>query len=199
MIRINLLPVGRRPIEEKVRREVSLFLLLLVCSALFIAYVHIGHTREIERISQEKKTTAKEIDRYRGRQKQLDKLKKQEDIWRQKLKIINNLRKNRDLPARLLNELATLIPSDKMWFREVSQKGNTLTIDGVARGNETIAQFMESLARSSYFDANGVVLKRSRQLVLEDSKLKSFSLSCKIAGPSPDKEETKKKGKQKKV
>ena len=199
MIRINLLPIGRRPVEEKIRREVSLFFLLLVCSVLLVAYIHIGHTREIERISQEKKIAAQEIDRYKGRQKQLNKLKKQEDIWKQKLKIINSLRKNRDLPARLLNELATLIPSDKMWFSQILQKDNILTIDGVARGNETIAQFMESLARSPYFDAKGVVLKRSRQLVMDDSKLKSFSLSCKIVASSPGKKEIEEKGKKEKA
>ncbi len=196
MIRINLLPIGRRPVEDRIRKEVTGFVLLVFLSVAVMAYFHVGHTREIKRLKQEKVQADKEIQRYQGRQKQLNQLKKKQNVLKQKLKVIENLRKNRDLPVRVLDELAIRIPSDKMWVRKLTQKGGTLTIEGVARGNETIAQFMESLAQSPYIDANAVVLKQSRQVKIKEYKLKNFNLSCKIVAPRPPKKAQGKKEKK---
>ena len=199
MIRINLLPVSRRPVEEKIRREVSLFFLLMFLSVIVMVYFHMGHTRQIKQIQVKKKQTDAEINRYRGRQKQLKALEDKQKVLNQKLKVIDDLRKNRDLPVRVLDELATRIPQDKMWFKKLTQKGTTLTIEGVARGNEVIAQFMESLAKSPYIDPNQVVLKQSRQTNVKGYKLKSFSLTCKVVVPAlPKKATPQKKGSTKK-
>ena len=200
MIRINLLPIGRRPVEEKIRKEISVFFLLMFFSLAVMGYFHIGHTREIKRIQDEKSTLDKEIQRYQDRQRKLNELKKKEDIMLQKLKVIEDLRKNRDLSVRILNELAVRIPSDKMWVKSLSQRGGILTLSGVARGNETIAQFMEILAKSPYIDPNGVLLKQSRQVNVAGYKLKAFNLECKIVVPAPEEkkpEEQKEKRKKK--
>jgi type IV pilus assembly protein PilN len=197
MIRINLLPIGRRPVEEKIRKEISVFFLLTFFSLVIMAYFHVGHTREIKRITTAKMNLEKDIRRYQDRQKQLDNLKKQEKMIKQKLEVIDRLMKNRDLPVRVLDELAVRIPSDKLWIKNLTQKGNILTLTGVARGNETIAQFMESLAKSPYIDPNGVDLKQSRQVSIKGYKLKNFNLTARIivpkkveeaeAGKKPDK------------
>ena len=189
MIRINLLPIGRRPVEERIRKEIYGFFFLVFLSLNVMAYFHVGHTREIKRITIEKKNLEKDIQRYQERQKQLDDLKKQEQMLKQKLAVIDTLMKNRDLPVRVLDELAIRIPSDKMWIKDLSQKGGILTLVGVARGNETIAQFMEALAKSPYIDANGVVLKQSRQVNIQGYKLKNFNLTAKIVVPPAAKEE----------
>jgi type IV pilus assembly protein PilN len=183
MIRINLLPIGRRPVEEKIRKEISVFFLLTFFSLVIMAYFHVGHTREIKRITTEKMNLEKDIRRYQDRQKQLDNLKKQEKMIKQKLDVIDKLMKNRDLPVRVLDELAVRIPSDKLWIKNLTQKGNILTLTGVARGNETIAQFMESLAKSPYIDPNGVDLKQSRQVSIQGYKLKNFNLTARIIVP----------------
>ena len=187
MIRINLLPIGRRPVEEKIRKEISIFVLLVFFSLVVMAYFHVGHTREIKRISNEKQALDRDIRRYQDRQKQLDALKKKEAMLKQKLGVIDDLRKNRDLPVRVLDELAIRIPSDKMWVKNLSQKGGILTITGVARGNETIAQFMEVLAKSPYIDDQGVVLKQSRQVNIQGYKLKNFNLTARIIVPKEEK------------
>ncbi len=188
MIRINLLPIGRRPIEERIRKEISVFFLLMFLSLAVMAYFHVGHTREIERITKEKKSMDRDIRRYQDRQKQLDDLKKRESIIKQKLGVIDDLRKNRDVPVRVLDELAIRIPADKMWIKSLSQRGGILTLTGVARGNETVAQFMEALAKSPYIDDNGVVLKQSRQVDIQGYKLKNFNLTAKIVIPPEEKE-----------
>ena len=197
MIRINLMPIGRRPVEERIRKEISIFVLLVVFSLVVMAYFHVGHTREIKRVTNEKKHIDKDIRRYQDRQKQLNELRQKENMLKQKLGVIDTLRKNRDLPVRVLDELATRIPSDKMWVKQLTQKGGILTITGVARGNETIAHFMEVLAQSPYIDDQGVVLKQARQVNIERHKLKSFNLSAKIVIPPELKEAEGAKKKEK--
>lgn len=178
------MPVRRRRVEESARKEVSIFFLLLVLSLTVMTYFHVAHSREIEQKTQEKKRLNDEITRHQARQKELKDLENRKKVLLQKLEIIDNLQANRDLVVRVLEELATTIPSDKMWLRKVAQQGNTLTLDGVARGNETIAQFMETLAQSPYIDANRVVLQQSRQEVIEGYKLKAFQLTCQVVPPA---------------
>jgi type IV pilus assembly protein PilN len=199
MIRINLLPIGRRPVEEKIRKEISVFFLLLFFSLATMAYFHVGHTREIKRITNEKKNIDKDIRRYQARQRELDDLKKKESMLRKKLGVIDNLRENRDLPVRVLDELAVRVPSDKMWIKSLRQMGNSLSLKGVARGNEVIAQFMEALAKSPYIDENGVILKQSRQVDISGYKLKNFDLTAKIVIPAQQEKAAQAKKEQKKT
>jgi type IV pilus assembly protein PilN len=163
-----------------------------------MVYFHIDHTRTIKQITAEKKTMESEIRRYQDRQRQLNELQKKHEILKKKLDVIDQLRKNRDLQVRVLDQLAIIVPTDKMWIKTLTQKGNTLTLTGVARGNEVIAQFMEALAKSPYIDANGVVLQQSRQVNVQGYKLKNFNLSCRVVVPAPAMEAPpKKEGKQK--
>lgn len=194
MIRINLLPIGRRPVEEKIRKEITVFFLLIFFSVSVMVYFHIDHTRTIKQVTAEKKTVDKEIRRYQDRQRQLKELQEKHKILEQKLGVIEQLRKNRDLQVRVLDQLAIIVPTDQLWIKTLTQKGNTLTLTGVARGNEVIAQFMEALAKSPYIDANGVVLKQSRQVKIQGYKLKNFNLSAKVIIPAPAKEAPPKKG-----
>lgn len=194
MIRINLLPIGRRPVEEKIRKEITVFFLLIFFSVSVMVYFHIDHTRTIKQITAQKKTVDSEIRRYQDRQRQLKELQEKHKILEQKLGVIEQLRKNRDLQVRVLDQLAIIVPTDQLWIKTLTQKGNTLTLTGVARGNEVIAQFMEALAKSPYIDANGVVLKQSRQVKIQGYKLKNFNLSAKVIIPAPAKEAPPKKG-----
>ena len=194
MIRINLLPIGRRPVEEKIRKEITVFFLLIFFSLSVMVYFHIDHTRTIKQITAEKKTVDTEIRRYQDRQRQLKALQEKHKILEQKLGVIEQLKRNRDLQVRVLDQLAILVPTDKLWINTLTQKGNTLTLTGVARGNEVIAQFMEALEKSPYIDANGVVLKQSRQVKIQGFKLKNFNLTARVIVPAPAKEAPQKKG-----
>ncbi len=183
MIRINLLPVRRRRVEESIRKEISIFFLLLGLSLAVMGYLHVAQTGEIEQMTQEKKRLSEEITRHQARQKELKDLENRKKLLLQKLEIIDSLQANRDLVVRVLEQLASTVPSDKMWFRRIGQQGSTLTLEGVARGNETIAQFMETLAKSPCIDPNRVVLQQSRQEVIEGYKLKAFQLTCQVMAP----------------
>ena len=194
MIRINLLPIGRRPVEEKIRKEITVFFLLIFFSLSVMVYFHIDHTRTIKQITAEKKTVDSEIRRYQDRQRQLQELQEKHKMLEQKLGVIEQLRRNRDLQVRVLDQLAILVPTDKLWIKTLTQKGNTLTLTGVARGNEVIAQFMEALEKSPYIDANGVVLKQSRQVKIQGFKLKNFNLTAEVIVPAPAKKAPQEKG-----
>jgi type IV pilus assembly protein PilN len=199
MIRINLLPIGKRPVEEKIRKEITVFFLLMFFSLSVMVYFHIDHTHRIKQITAEKKTVDSEIRRYQDRQRQLQELQEKHKMLEQKLGVIEQLKKNRDLQVRVLDQLAIIVPTDQMWIKTLDQRGNTLTLTGVARGNEVIAQFMKALEKSPYIDANGVVLKQSRQVKIQGYKLKNFNLTATVIVPAPAKEGPQKKGEKQKA
>ena len=55
MIRINLLPLGKRPVEERIRKEITVFFLLIFFSLSVMVYFHIDHTRTIKQITVKKR------------------------------------------------------------------------------------------------------------------------------------------------
>jgi Tfp pilus assembly protein PilN len=72
-----------------------------------------------------------------------------------------------------MDELSTIIP-DKAWLTSLSNKGDSMVIEGQAVDNTTIATFMKQLQASKHFD--NVTLVLSQQ---EGGKQK-FSITCTI-------------------
>ena len=76
--------------------------------------------------------------------------KKKEDLLA-KEQAITDLRRKQQLPVYFLEELANSLPDD-VWFRKVSQKGMTISIEGEATNFEAINIFYGNLqARSRWF------------------------------------------------
>src|SRR5512139_365634 len=109
MIRINLLPVRRRRVEESIRKEISIFFLLLGLSLAVMGYLYVAQTGEIEQMTQEKKRLSEEITRHQARQKELKDLETRKKLLLQKLEIIDSLQANRDLVVRVPEQLASTV------------------------------------------------------------------------------------------
>lgn len=68
-----------------------------------------------------------------------------------KEEVMTILKRKQALPVHFLEELANSLP-DNVWFKKVSQKGMTITIDGEARNFEAINAFYGNLqSRTRWF------------------------------------------------
>src|SRR5690606_28723627 len=106
-------------------------------------------------------------------------IKKDQAELEEKLAVLERLRKGRTGPVKMLDALATLMP-DRVWLREVDEKGGTLTLKGSAVTNEDLADFMRELKKEAFFSEPA--LKRAVQV---DGKgggapVIEFELSCGI-------------------
>ncbi len=104
-------------------------------------------------------------------------LEKKREALRSKLSVIDDLKKRKVGPVKVLDQLNSAIP-EKSWLLEVRDKGGTLRIDGLALDNQTIADFIKELEKSDLFKR--VDLLEARQEDIRGVKMKHFAVSAKI-------------------
>ncbi len=186
MIRINLLPFRAARKKENIRRQVSLFLLLIGLIAAGLLVVHFYMGRWVDSVEKKLAQVNAEIKKYEEIGKQVDENKKKIEVINKKKEVINNLIRDRYKPVKLLGEMSRLIISDQMWLTSLSTQGNGVRIQGVAMDERTVADFMTNLENSGMFPV--VNLNTVKQKVFNESiNLKEFEVACQTTAPKPPK------------
>ena len=106
-------------------------------------------------------------------------MKKQKRVIEQKIKVVSVLEKERKKAIEVLNALTANFLVNKMWFEELTLEGNQLSIKGIALGNETVAEFMERLKRTPYFQL--IELIKTEKKKIAELSLTKFTLKCNIS------------------
>ena len=78
--------------------------------------------------------------------------------------MIEKLENQRKGPVELLVEIARAVPLDRLWLDSLSETGRTLTLQGTAMDNDTVALFMTELEKGP----------RIRSVDLDKTMLRSF-------------------------
>ncbi|MBS1152228.1 MAG: pilN, partial [Myxococcaceae bacterium] len=123
MIRINLLPV-RQVQKREVGRQVLILAALVIVLGLVGNYLWYSD-RESERVRLassviETQRRITELEKVIGEVNNINKRKKEVE---DKLKILNDLRKLRSGPVRMLDALATATPK-KVWLSDFNEQSN---------------------------------------------------------------------------
>ncbi len=202
MIRVNLLPYRAARIKENIRRQVTIyvlsctFLILLLGIFPYNPYSYLALNKKIKSLIQDRDDRKKELASYRDttvKIKALEKTKAEIDV---KLEKINELKKVKTGPVRLLDDIATSVPRDKLWLTALKEDKGMLVLEGTAMDNETVADFMDRLKDTQSVKAVELVRTKQKEIKDLNLNLKDFALKCKTYA---FKEEappvTKKKGK----
>jgi type IV pilus assembly protein PilN len=188
MIRINLLPVRQLRKKKRLQLEVFGFCLLLALLGVSLGAYGLqlgmmveGLKQEISQLNQQKALYSKIIAEI----KQLDSKK---NMLEKKIDVIRELKLSSQVSVRVLDELAAVTPSERLWLNNLQHSAGRLVISGVALDNATIAQYMTKLTSSPYFaDAD---LANSTSTVVAGNRLQSFSLTIQIVNPEPAEQPT---------
>jgi len=178
MIEINLLPVRAARKRESLRFQLTIFSLILALVLILIAYFSWSSGKREARIDTQLKLVQEDLVRLNKEVGEIDELKQRKAKLEQKLSVISALAKGRLRAAYILGELSQRIP-EKVWIESLDKSGKDLKIAGVALDNETVANFMEALRNSKYF--NEVELEVTEQIDRGGMKLMKFSLRCSTA------------------
>ncbi len=108
-----------------------------------------------------------------------------------KLTIIKDLRANQEGPVHIMDELASLIP-DLLWLTDLTLKGNTMEIKGNTFNPNSVAEFLQRLSESPYFE------EPSLKEMKEAKDYNTFSLTVNFSFV-PKKEQQKEEKKENKV
>ncbi len=174
MININLLPVRQIKQRIRVRNELLALLGALVLVLIIMGITAYTQSHEIGRINQKIATLQTEKNKYNAIVVQINHIKKEQKRLNYKLKAIETLDNNAHLPVRIMDAVARLTPSNRMWLNSMQLSSNTLALQGTALDNATIAQYMERLNASPFF--HKPQLQNSSLIKMANKKLKKFSL-----------------------
>jgi type IV pilus assembly protein PilN len=176
MIRINLLPFRKARKKENVRRQISIFILVLIFLTLGMSYFAIALNRKIQDLDNRIKTSNQQLSELTVLTKEIDDIKKKLDTIKKKTAVIKNLERNRKSSVILLDTMTSMVIPGRMWFTSLSDISDSVEINGFAMDNKTVADFMIKLEGSKLFYS--VSLKTIKQQAIKDVSLKNFEISC---------------------
>lgn len=136
-----------------------------------------GLEESINQLNQEKARLAPIIVQVEEYQAKLAELEEKE-------RLIERLRTEREGPVRMLEALSSELP-DFVWLEELSQRGNTVTIDGMAASYVSIADYIRKLEDSDWFQ--NVELIDAQVDRRQEQEFTVFQLRTQLVAPqSPD-------------
>ena len=195
MIRVNLLPFRLERKKENIRRQVSVFFLVILFSCLALTWYTLSMDRTIRRTVQDTEAVKSQITQYKEKADRVTRIKKKLKVLENKLRIVESLKSRRKEQLELLEMLPDRLVPGRMWIESLKSDAASVVIKGISFDNPTIADFMKNLEASTGFSK--IDLKRSKVEKFGDGVLlKSFELVCTkktVSVPQDDKK--KKKGK----
>jgi type IV pilus assembly protein PilN len=160
MIRINLLPV-----RAAKRREFGKQQLLLLVLALIIAFG--ANFFWWKNVNDANNTLDAQIGRTRQEIAQLEKtigevktITQEKNALNDKLKILDDLKKGRTGPVKLMDELSGLIPA-KVWLSDYTEQQGAVILRGKAVTYEDLSVFSKKMKASKHF--HDVNIKNAKQ------------------------------------
>ena len=177
MIRINLLPTRKSRKKEAGRKQLAI---LAACVLVALAGNWLWYSNLDGALQEKKQAVAKlqseiaQLDSIIG---EITNIKKDQKDLEEKLAVLERLRKGRTGPVKMLDALAMLMP-ERVWIREMDEKGGALTLRGYAVTNEDLADLMREMKRNEFFSEPA--LKRASQVENRDTgtRVIEFELSC---------------------
>jgi type IV pilus assembly protein PilN len=184
MIRINLLPVRAKATHNAGRQILVLFALVLGAVAVGNFFWYSNRDGEYQKKAKAlaaTKTRITELDKVIGEVKNINTRKTEVE---KKLAVLDELRKGRSGPVRLLDALATAIPK-KVWLKGFNEERGSVKLAGSAVSHDEVAELMRNL-NSMVWTPKGIgrlveqrrEAKTSRvELVAADVAIEEFQVS----------------------
>jgi len=177
MICINLLPFRAARKKENIRRQVSIFCLMVILLVLSLLYYTRWVDRKIDHLNSNITQIKNQIVRYKDRADEVTKIKKKLKNLELKLGIVASLEAKRRNPVRLIDTLTQLMVPERMWINSLKTDAKNVVLKGLAFDNKTVADFMTRIEGSSLF--SGVDLKTLQMKQIKGSaRIKSFEVVC---------------------
>lgn len=176
MIKINLLPYHEKKKKENLVQQIWIFAGSFIVFILLLVWLQVWINSSINNLKsqiKESETLLVELDKTIG---DLDKFKKDKQELEQKLGVIATLEENRLAPVKTLDNLAMLVPLKDIWLIKITQKGDSINIEGIGRDNVVVANFMKDIEK---FDPiKSVDLISSKNTDIAGVTLQKFNFSC---------------------
>ena len=156
MIKINLLPVKEELKKIAIRNNIIVFVLSLIVVILVMVIMQNSIINRKNEVNKNISDIDIEIKRLKKITSKIPQTKNKKDELKEKLKVIQNLEKNRLLPVIILETLTKDVPN-QLWFTSLVFQGGKIAITGKSLDHTLVAEFIKNLEKEKYF--SNVVLK----------------------------------------
>ncbi|MBI1824323.1 MAG: PilN domain-containing protein [Nitrospirae bacterium] len=176
MIKINLLGA---PTAKKVRKasqaqsQIILGGIILLVSLLVTLYGWHWLNNKIALLNEEKGKKDKELVALKEKVKEVENLESVKKALEEKVKIIDQLKKNQSGPVHLLDELSKSLP-DRVWLISFTEQNGSVDLDGKAMSNAELVAFVWNLSHTPLF--SNVQLIESRSANEGNTEVFSFKM-----------------------
>jgi type IV pilus assembly protein PilN len=191
MVRINLLPVKVSKKKEAGKQQLLLFALLLIAGIVANGWWQQSRAKGLDVLEARVKKTKSDIAQLDKIIGEVKSIRQQQQALREKLDVLDKLKKARTGPVRMLDELATITPR-RLWLRKLQEKEGKVIFEGTASTIDDVSAFMSALNASKYL--GGVELKKTdAKAVGNQFRVVDFTISAlaKYAPKLPETTEAK--------
>jgi type IV pilus assembly protein PilN len=144
MIRINLLPVRQVKKREAGRQILILFGVVLLAAVGGNAFWFVSRSNEHDDNQKKIAKTKAEIAQLEKVIGEVNNINKRKKELEDKQKILDELRKGRSGPVRLMDALSVATPK-KVWLKSFAEANGAVKIDGTALSHDDLAELMRNM------------------------------------------------------
>ncbi len=144
MIRINLLPVRQVQKRELGKQFLVLAGIVLFGTLLGNWFWYSTVNGEVEKNQRQIADTQARIDKLQKAIGEVNNINIKKKEIEAKLAVLDDLKKQRAGPVRMLDALSTAIPK-KVWITDFTETGNAIQVRGSAASLDDISEFMRGL------------------------------------------------------
>ena len=182
MIRINLLPVKEIKAEVNRRRDLIIGGLTLGLTGLILIGAYFYQTYRLSNLGNELAGLRKDIEVLNARVKEIGDLQNKIKDFSSKHKVIDDLNQKKIGPVKVMESLSAATPPT-LWLTEFKETNGSSDIRGLALDNQTVADFLNTLAKSGQF--KDVELVESIQAEDKSGPYKKFAIRAGVLYRAP--------------
>jgi len=149
MAHINLLPWREELRKQQKKQFATAAALSVVLAGLIVLYAHMHISGLIDEQNQRNDFLNKEIAELDSKIKQIKELEATRIKLQARINIIQQLQRSRPQIVHLFDQLARTLP-DGVYLTSIEQKGDELTLHGVAQSNARVSSYMRNIADSGW-------------------------------------------------
>ncbi len=180
MAEINLLP-WREALRKKQQKDFAIQAgLVMALAAVLVFLAHMQIQARIEAQEARNAFLEQHIRKVDEEIKEIRELESTREKLLARMNVIQELQHNRPLSVHLMDQLVRTIP-DGVYLDSFTQKGNELTMVGVAQSNARVSAYMRNIEASPWMaDPRLEVIENK---LVGRNRVAAFTLKAKLVNP----------------
>ncbi|MCL5022298.1 MAG: PilN domain-containing protein [Nitrospirae bacterium] len=178
MIRVNLLAVKRKKKAKPLPAFVISATFATLLALCVLGYLYFYYTSKLDSAKARFDANKKKVAELQAKIKEVENFEKLNKTIDERNKIIEQLRKNQNVPVMILDEISRNLPKG-VWLTTMSVAGAGGALEGYAFTNTDVVSYVENLKASKAL--SDIYLQESKQAEIEKIPLYHFKLTFKVA------------------